>query len=142
MMNWYSIMVFMIVCECMVLDQLNLSPENRERIISEMANRIYRIQSKGVSNFTLDHCRELPLNAGSLYSLIVELLLIGVEINDFFTGTAEMVIECFGIKGNVLSGNYICEELPGFTKGYLFPPLGDRKTGRYDWGDSGNNQPL
>ena len=68
-------MVFMIVCERMVLDQLNLSPENRERIISEKANRIYRIQNWGISRFTMDNCRDLPLNAGSLYSLIVKLLL-------------------------------------------------------------------
>ena len=88
------------------------TPENRERIISEKANRIYRIQSKGVSNFTLDHCRELPLNAGSLYSLIVKLLL-GKDVE--FEKEKAMMDYHFGICEELL------EEVGG---GYAFISVG------------------
>ena len=52
---------------------------------------------------------------------------LGVEVNDYAALTAKMVIECLGINGKVLTGDYLFEELPEFNKGYLFPSLTDRK---------------
>ena len=55
----------------------------------------------------------------------IELMMYnGVDLNSSLTNEAKMVLEIIKAPHNISVGDYLIEELPSFTKGFVFPPLG------------------
>ena len=48
----------------------------------------------------------------------------GVELNGSLANEAKMVMEILQSPHNILVGDYLIDELPVFSKGFVFPPLG------------------